>query len=115
MERMLLVTTALPDRDAAQAIARDLVERRLAACVTLGAAVRSVYRWQGAIEEADEVLLTAKTVESRYAELEAAIRAAHPYEVPEIVAVPVMRGADDYLRWVADETRAEETKKEHDD
>lgn len=110
MDRMLLITTALPDRDAAQAIARDLVERRLAACVTLGAAVRSVYRWQGAIEEADEVVLTAKTVASRYDELEAAIRAAHPYEVPEIVAVPVHGGAADYLRWIA-----EETKKEHDD
>ena len=110
MERMLLVMTALPDRDAAQSMARILIEKRLAACVTVSAGGRSVYRWQGAIEEADEVVVTAKTAESRYRELEAAIRAAHPYDLPEIVAVPVQCGADDYLRWVREETR-----KEHDD
>ena len=100
---MLLVLTTLPDEDTARRIARDMVERGLAACVSIGAPVRSVYRWQGEIEEAVEIPLTLKTADARYDALEQALRAAHPYELPEIVALPVDRGLDAYLHWV-DET-----------
>lgn len=100
---MLLVLTTLPDEETARRIARDMVERGLAACVSIGAPVRSVYRWQGEIEEAVEIPLTLKTADARYDALEQALRAAHPYELPEIVALPVARGLDAYLHWV-DET-----------
>ena len=100
----LLVFTNLPDRDAALELARGLVERRLAACVNVLDGCTSVYRWKGEIEEADEVPVLVKTRTARYEELEAAIRELHPYELPEIVAVPVVRGLPDYLDWVGEET-----------
>lgn len=100
---MLLVLTTLPDEDTARRIAHDMMERGLAACVSIGAPVRSIYRWQGVIEEALEIPLTLKTADACYDALEQALRAAHPYELPEIVALPVARGLDAYLHWV-DET-----------
>lgn len=100
----LLVLTNCPDADCAEAIATALVEAGLAACVNILAPARSVYRWQGAVERASEVPLLIKTTAARYAALEAAIRAGHPYELPEIVAVPIDRGLPAYLRWLADET-----------
>ena len=100
----LLVFTNLPDRDAALGLARALVGRRLAACVNVLAGCTSVYRWQGDVEEAAEVPVLLKTRAARYPELEAAIRELHPYELPEIVAVPVVRGLPEYLDWVAEET-----------
>jgi periplasmic divalent cation tolerance protein len=100
----LLVFTNLPDRDAALGLARALVERRLAACVNVLGGCTSVYRWQGDVEEAAEVPVLVKTRAARYPELEAAIRELHPYELPEIVAVPVVRGLPEYLDWVAEET-----------
>lgn len=104
MAAPLVVLTNLPDADAARTLAATLVAQRLAACVNVLAPCRSVYRWQGAVEEADEVPLLIKTTEAGYPALEAAIRAAHPYELPEIVAVPVVRGLPGYLAWVAAET-----------
>jgi periplasmic divalent cation tolerance protein len=103
-EETLLVFTNLPDRDAALVLARALVERRLAACVNVLGACTSVYRWQGDMEEAAEVPVLLKTRATRYAEVEAAIRELHPYELPEIVAVPIVRGLPEYLGWVAEET-----------
>lgn len=100
----LLVFTNLPDEAAAGELAGLLVEQRLAACVNILAPCRSVYRWQGAVEEAAEVPLLIKTTAARYGELEAAIRQFHPYELPEIIAVPVGRGLPAYLHWVASET-----------
>jgi periplasmic divalent cation tolerance protein len=100
----LLVITHLPDAYSAHALAGALVEARLAACVNILAPCRSVYRWQGKTENAEEVPLLIKTTVARYPELEAAIRARHPYELPEIVAVPVDRGLPAYLDWVATET-----------
>jgi periplasmic divalent cation tolerance protein len=96
----LLVLSTCPDADAAQRLAQVLVEDRLAACVSLVGPVTSVYRWREAVETAAEVLLLIKTPADRYPALEQALRAAHPYEVPEIIAVPVQRGLDDYLDWV---------------
>ena len=103
-EATLLVFTNLPDRDAALAFARALVQRRLAACVNVLGGCASVYRWKGEIEEAAEVPVLVKTRATRYAELEAAIRELHPYELPELVAVPIVRGLPEYLDWVAEET-----------
>ena len=100
----LLVFTNMPDRDTAIRVARALVEQRLAACVNVLNGCTAVYRWDGALEQSEEVPLLIKTRAARYPELEAVIRELHPYELPEIVAVPVVRGLADYLEWVAEET-----------
>lgn len=100
----IIVITNLPDREAAMKLAQALVEKRLAACVNVLAACTSVYRWKEAIETAQEVPLLIKTRNALYPEVEAAIRQAHPYELPEIVAVPVVHGLPGYLEWVAAET-----------
>jgi periplasmic divalent cation tolerance protein len=102
----LLVLTNLPDRESAEKLADLLVGRQLAACVSILAACNSVYRWQGEIQRDEEHPLLIKTAEDRYPELEAAIRANHPYELPEIIAVTITRGLPAYLRWVEAETRA---------
>lgn len=104
MHDIVMVLSNLPDRDAAEKLARHLVEQRLAACVNILAPCRSVYRWQGQVEAADEIPVMIKTSVARYAELEAAIRAQHPYEVPEIIAVPVVQGLESYLQWVRAQT-----------
>jgi periplasmic divalent cation tolerance protein len=100
----LLVLTNLPDRNVAAKLAQRLVEARLAACVNIMSGCTSVYRWKGEVERAQEVPVLIKTRAARYPELEAAIRELHPYEVPEVIAVPVVRGLEDYLEWVAAET-----------
>lgn len=100
----LLILTNLPDAAAAEALAQGLVADRLAACVNILAPCRSVYRWRGEIEDAHEVPLLIKTSAARYADVEAAIRARHPYELPEIIAVPIAHGLPDYLTWVTNET-----------
>lgn len=100
-----LVITNLPDRDSAAKLAHVLVERRLAACVNILSPCRSVYRWKGKTEDAEEFPMLIKTTKDRYAELEAAIRAGHPYELPEIIAIPLAGGLSGYLEWVESETR----------
>ena len=104
MEQVLLVVTNVPDEAAAAAIARYLVEHGLAACVNCLPGVKSLYRWQGAVEEAGEISLSIKTTRRRYAELEAAIKSMHPYQVPEIIALPVECGWQPYLDWIMKET-----------
>jgi periplasmic divalent cation tolerance protein len=99
----LLVCISCPAA-AAEPLAAALVEARLAACVNILPGVRSVYRWQGGLERADETLLLAKTGAQRYAALEAEVRRLHPYELPEVVAVHVARGLPDSLQWVHDST-----------
>ena len=103
----LTVLTNLPDQASAQAIASLLVEKRLAACVNIMPPVVSTYRWQGKVETASEVPLMIKTTMKRYPELEAAIRKAHPYEVPEIIALPIHAGLPDYLQWIDAQTLPE--------
>lgn len=100
----LLVLTNLPDDASANALAAHLIDARLAACVNILAPCRSVYRWNGKTETASEVPLLIKTTAARYAELQAAIQKQHPYELPEIIAVPLQHGLPDYLAWVAAET-----------
>lgn len=102
----LLVIANCPDEACANRIALAVVEAGLAACVNLLPRVQSVYRWQGNIESASEVPLLIKTTAGRYTELEAAIRELHPYDVPEIIALPIAQGLPAYLDWLAAETRA---------
>jgi len=101
----LLVLTNVPERAAAERLADMLVEQRLAACVNILAPCRSVYRWKGAVQRDEEHPMLMKTTVERYPALEQALRAAHPYELPEIIAIPVERGLPAYLEWVAGETR----------
>lgn len=99
-----LVVTTLPDEATARSVAQALVERRLAACVSVQSPCWSVYRWQGAVDSAMEVPVVAKVTPTGYPALEAALRALHPYELPEIVALPVVAGLPGYLAWVGSET-----------
>jgi periplasmic divalent cation tolerance protein len=104
MEEVLMVLTNLPDRDSAQHMAHSLIENQAAACVNILAECHSVYRWQGKVESASEIPLLIKTTRSAYPRLEALIRAQHPYELPEIIAVSVVAGLPAYMQWVAQET-----------
>lgn len=104
MDEVLIVLTNLPERAAALKLAQELVARRLAACVNVLGECTSVYRWKGGVENATEVPILIKTRAALYAEVEAAITELHPYELPEIIAVPVARGLGEYLEWVAGET-----------
>ena len=106
MTQTLCVYLTAPDRDVALRLARALVDERLAACVNLLGPIRSVYRWQGAVEEADEVAMIAKTTAGQFAALEQRVRALHPYEVPCIVAWPHSHGTAPFLDWIAAETSA---------
>jgi periplasmic divalent cation tolerance protein len=105
MEQALLVLTSLPDAALAASLARRLVEQRLAACVNTLPGVKSVYRWQGTIEEASETCLLIKSTQAAYPQLEAAIKAAHPYDLPEIIALPIVAGWPAYLDWITQETK----------
>ena len=98
---MLLVLTSFPDADAAAAAARTLVEEKLAACATIMAGARSIYFWEGKIEDASEVLLLLKTEAPAYAKLEKRLAKLHPYDVPEIVAWEPGAVHRPYAEWVA--------------
>jgi len=100
----LLVITNCPDEESANAIALALVEAKLAACVNILPRVQSIYRWQGVVESAAEVPLLIKATAANYPALEAAIRQRHPYELPEIIALPITHGLPAYLNWLAAET-----------
>lgn len=96
----------MPDQTSAENIARELVSRKLAACVNMLAPCLSFYQWQGKLETATEIPLLIKTTSTRYPELEQTIRELHPYELPEIIHVPVTGGLAAYLTWLHQETRA---------
>lgn len=103
-EQHCIVLCTAPDPATAEALAQTVVEARLAACVNVLPGVRSVYRWQGAIHADSESLLIIKTRRDRFAALSAALRAQHPYELPEIIAVPLSDGLPAYLAWVDQNT-----------
>ncbi len=105
MAELRSVYMTFPDLDSATAVAKHLVDERLAACVNLLPGVRSVYRWQGEVHEDQEVLLVVKTTRARLDALTERIRALHPYELPEVVAVDIAGGLPAYLAWIAEETR----------
>jgi periplasmic divalent cation tolerance protein len=104
MSDILLVMTTLPDAASAQKLAHLLIESNTAACVTQLAPSNSTYRWQGKIENTCEVPLLIKTTQAAYPRLEAIILASHPYELPEIIAVPVTAGLPAYLDWISQAT-----------
>jgi len=108
MDDTLLVLTNLPDTASAAKLAHRIIESRCAACVNQLAPCTSTYRWHDKIETASEVPLLIKTTTAAYPRLEAVIRAAHPYELPEIIAVTVTAGLPAYLDWVSEETHFEE-------
>lgn len=103
---MLLVITNMPDVASAKLLANTLIEQRVAACVNLLAPCTSVYRWQEQIETATEIPVLIKTTQAVYAQIETLIRATHPYELPEIIAVPVSAASPEYLKWVTTETHS---------
>ena len=98
----LVVLCNLPDQEIAARIAGVLVEEQLAACVNIIPGLVSVYRWEGTVQQDNEVLLLIKTVAAIYPQLEQRIRAMHPYELPEIIAVPLQTGQADYIQWIND-------------
>ncbi|MET8678536.1 divalent-cation tolerance protein CutA [Streptomyces sp. NPDC004647] len=100
----LTVQTTTDSLERAETLARGAVETRVAACAQITAPVSSIYRWEGAIEVAQEWRVLFKTSLERYRELEAYIEGTHAYETPEIIATPIVRGGADYLAWVAAET-----------
>ena len=102
---VIAVLTNLPDSESAFNLAREVVHLRLAACANVLAPVTSFYRWEGREEQAAEYPVLLKSTAGCYPELEAAIRARHPYSVPEIIAWPVAQGLPAYLAWVEDEVR----------
>lgn len=108
MNEILLAITTLPDAETAARLAQRLIEERAAACVNQLAPCTSTYRWEGSIETSAEVPLLIKTTRAAYPRLEQLIRAAHPYELPEIIAVPVTTGLPAYLDWVSRETALKE-------
>jgi len=103
-DRYIVVMTAVPSEAKGREIALKLVEKRLAACVTTSRAARSFYRWKGKVTDAEEWVLIIKTKAVLYGKLEAELKAAHPYSVPEIIALPVVAGHPPYLKWISDET-----------
>jgi periplasmic divalent cation tolerance protein len=101
-----VVLSTAPDLARAKALAHALVTRRLVACVNVLPGLTSIYRWQGAVEEASEVLLVMKTVAGRAGEIERAWKELHPYEVPELVVLPASHVEVKYLRWLIEESSA---------
>jgi len=97
-----LVLTTCPDRETAERLSAMLVEQKLAACVSAGSGVTSTYPWQGRIERASEIPLTIKTTRARVSALEQQLVAHHPYDVPELLVVPVSDGLEGYLQWIRD-------------
>jgi periplasmic divalent cation tolerance protein len=104
MPDAVVVTTTVDSRAVADRLAWSTVEARLAACAQVTGPIQSTYWWQGAVEQAEEWMLVLKTTEQRYPALEAHLRGAHPYDVPEIICVPVTAGNPAYLSWIAAET-----------
>ncbi len=100
MPEYLQVMTTVATREAAEKIAAILVDQRLAACVQVIGPITSTYRWQGTVETSQEWLCLAKSRRDLYRPLEEAIRRVHPYEVPEILAIPVVAGSESYLAWL---------------
>ena len=101
---LIVILCTTPDEGTAEKLARGLVEERLAACVNAISGVKSFYRWQGTIETDDEIQLIIKTQRTRFDDVAAWIKANHPYDVPEIIALPADRVSEGYLEWAKGET-----------
>ncbi|MDZ7260583.1 MAG: divalent-cation tolerance protein CutA [candidate division KSB1 bacterium] len=107
MEAMVIfITTSSPEE--AERIGRKIVEERLAACVNIISPIRSIFHWKGEICEEGEALLIAKSVKSKLEKIITRVKELHSYEVPEIIALPIVGGSEDYLKWVQEETQINE-------
>jgi periplasmic divalent cation tolerance protein len=106
MGEYILVLTTVPDEKTAQDIAKRLVQKKLAACVTVSAASQSFYWWEKKISQGQEFMLFIKTKASLYEKLEESIKSLHPYSVPEIIALPLSKGNREYLDWLDKETKS---------
>jgi periplasmic divalent cation tolerance protein len=105
MTELLLVMTSLPDKDAAKALAKRLIDAHLAACVQIQTGVQSIYRWDGRVCEEQEVVLVAKTTAGRWTAISDYMKQNHPYDVPEIIAQPITHCNDAYAKWVVAATK----------
>ena len=101
-EKVLLALSTFPDRETAQRVANQLVTEKFAACANILPAVESIYRWKGKIESGNETLVFFKLSEDRQSGFQKKLRSLHPYEVPEIIFVPITSGLPEYLRWVVE-------------
>ena len=104
-ENHIVMLCTVPDRPAGERIAQALVDERLAACVNLVPGLTSIYRWQGKVEKEAECLLIIKTVAARFEAIRERIKILHPYDLPEIIALPISKADDAYLRWLTDNTQ----------
>lgn len=104
MANARVVLTTIGTNEAAEKLARELVERRLAACVNIVGPIRSIYRWQQTVHNDQEVLLVIKTTAERAAQLRSVINELHPYELPECIELPVEGGSEEYLAWLTAES-----------
>jgi periplasmic divalent cation tolerance protein len=104
-DEILLAFSTFPDIETARRIARELVAENFAACANIVPAIESIYRWKGKIEQGNETLVLFKTTVTRSAAFEEKLKSLHPYDVPEIILIPVTGGLPAYLRWVADNSR----------
>jgi periplasmic divalent cation tolerance protein len=102
MKSYIQVTTATETKEQADNIAQYLVETKLAACVQIIGPINSIYRWKGKVENTQEWLCLIKTKDDLYNKVEAAIKSQHPYETPEIIAMPIVKGSKEYLNWIDD-------------
>lgn len=105
MTDKVLVLSNCGSAEEAERIARRLVDLRLAACANISGPVRSIYRWKGAVEDAQEWGIAIKTTAALFPQLRDELRRVHSYETPEIIAVPIVDGLDEYLDWIGEETR----------
>jgi periplasmic divalent cation tolerance protein len=108
MTEYIQVVTTTETKDQAQRIAQAVVEKRLAACAQIVGPISSTYWWKGKVESADEWMCLMKTRHDLFADLERAIREIHPYEIPEIVAVPIVPGSASYMNWLDNELKKDE-------
>jgi len=104
MTEIVVAMCSCPDEAVAQQLASDLVRLRLAACVNIVPKIRSIYRWRNEVQDEGEALMIMKTTRVAYAELQSWLQQNHPYDVPEVLALPVQAGSADYLDWVLNET-----------
>ncbi len=100
----LLVQTSCPDNDSAIALAQRIIKGKVAACVNVLPSVTSIYEWKDEVKQDSEILLLIKTTKSRYEDLQALICESHPYELPEVIAVPISDGLPEFLSWIDDTT-----------
>ena len=103
MIEFLQITTSAGTKDVAERIAIELVDRRLAACVHVSGPIQSTYRWQGKVETNEEWTCTAKSSRSQLAEIQQLLKTLHPYELPELIATPIVDGSEAYLNWLAEQ------------